>query len=87
MSLVLKGKLCVLGGKRINRARICWVLQLDENSVKLWKSLPKGKMGRYGRMGLEIAEVLEALEAILFQETQFGQAFPFLSSPFLYLTL
>ncbi|CAL9001277.1 unnamed protein product [Prunus brigantina] len=31
--------------------------QLDENSVKLWKSLPKGKMGRDGRMGLEIAEV------------------------------
>ena len=33
--------------------------QLDENSVKLWKSLPKGKMGRDGRMGLEIAEVSE----------------------------
>ncbi|KAI5311725.1 hypothetical protein L3X38_040898 [Prunus dulcis] len=33
--------------------------QLDENSVKLLKSLPKGKMGRDGRMGLEIAEVLE----------------------------
>ncbi|CAL9018884.1 unnamed protein product [Prunus brigantina] len=70
----------------MNRARICWVLQvreeacsldvvvlandevvgvlgsfrqLDENSVKLWKSLPKGKMGRDGRMGLEIAEVSE----------------------------
>ncbi|CAL8157137.1 unnamed protein product [Prunus armeniaca] len=31
--------------------------QLDENSVKLWKSLSKGKMGRDGRMRLEIAEV------------------------------
>ncbi|CAL2260066.1 unnamed protein product [Prunus armeniaca] len=84
MSLALKRKLCVLGGKRMNRAQICWVLQvreetcsldvvvlandevvgvlgsfrqLGENSVKLWKSLPKGKMGRDGRMRLEIAEV------------------------------
>ena len=83
LSLALKRKLCVPGGKRMNRARICWVLQvreeacsldvvvlasdevvgvlgsfrqLDENSVKLWKSLPKGKMGRDGRMRLEIAE-------------------------------
>ncbi|CAL2259045.1 unnamed protein product [Prunus armeniaca] len=70
----------------MNRARICWVLQvreeacyldvvvladdevvsvlgsfrqLDENSVKLWKSFPKGKMGRDRRIGLEIAEVSE----------------------------
>ncbi|CAL9013072.1 unnamed protein product [Prunus brigantina] len=86
MSLALKRKLCVLGGKRMNRARICWVLQvreeacyldvvvlandevvgvlcsfrqLDRGFVKLWKSLPKGKMGRYGMMGLEIVEVSE----------------------------
>ncbi|CAL2260063.1 unnamed protein product [Prunus armeniaca] len=84
MSLALKRKFCFLGGKRVNRARICWVFQvreeacyldvvvlandeavgvlgsfwqLDENCVKLWKSLPKGKMGRDGRMRLEIAEV------------------------------
>ncbi|CAL2254284.1 unnamed protein product [Prunus armeniaca] len=43
--------------------------QLNENSVKLWKSLPKGKMGKDGRMRLKTAEVSEALEAILFQET------------------
>ncbi|CAL2266926.1 unnamed protein product [Prunus armeniaca] len=30
--------------------------QLNENAVELWKSLPKGKMGRDGRMRLEIAE-------------------------------
>ncbi|CAL8164124.1 unnamed protein product [Prunus armeniaca] len=30
--------------------------QLDENSVKLWKSLPKRKMGRNGRMRLEIVD-------------------------------
>ncbi|CAL8093909.1 unnamed protein product [Prunus armeniaca] len=29
---------------------------LDENFVKLWKSLPKGKMGIDERMWLEIAE-------------------------------
>ncbi|KAI5341654.1 hypothetical protein L3X38_009529 [Prunus dulcis] len=38
------------------------LLQLDENSVKLWNSLPKGKMERDGRMKLEIAEVSEQLD-------------------------